>query len=197
MTALPLAAKISYQLTWPLRVIGIAGSVALLLFIFELVRRRQLKEEYTVLWVLTGLVLLLLAAWEGLLRKVAEAIGASSEASMLYFFGLIFVVFLLLHFSVRVSRLERRVLSMVQEIALLGVASPSNGSSSLAGANNARAVGNALAAGDASTPHGAHEDPNAQVEGEDVSGAVAATDTGVTGDKPVARDPGAPEQAST
>jgi hypothetical protein len=117
-----LASTISYELGWPLRVIGIVGSVALLVIILELVRRRQLKEEYTVLWVITGVVLLLLAAWEGLLRVVAEAIGASSEASMLYFFGLIFVMLLLLHFSVRVSRLERRVTSMVQEIALLGAA---------------------------------------------------------------------------
>jgi hypothetical protein len=119
MSAL-LGSTIDYQLGWPLRVIGIVGSLGLLVFILELVRRRQLKEEYTVLWVITGLVLLLLAAWEPLLRAIAEAIGASSEASMLYFFGLIFVVALLLHFSVRVSRLERRVTSMMQEIALLG-----------------------------------------------------------------------------
>jgi hypothetical protein len=124
MSAALLGSTISYQLGWPLRVIGIVGSLGLLLFIFELVRRRQLKEEYTVLWVITGLVLLLLAAWEPLLRTIAEAIGASSEASMLYFFGLIFVVALLLHFSVRVSRLERRVTSMMQEIGLLGAAKP-------------------------------------------------------------------------
>ena len=122
MSSALLGATIDYQLGWPLRVIGIVGSLGLLLFILELVRRRQLKEEYTVLWVITGLVLLLLAAWEPLLRAIAEAIGASSEASMLYFFGLIFVVALLLHFSVRVSRLERRVTSMMQEIALLGAA---------------------------------------------------------------------------
>ncbi len=90
------------------------------MLILELVRRRQLKEEYTVLWVLTGVVLLVLAAWEGLLRMIAEAVGASSEASMLYFFGILFGMLLLLHFSVRVSRLERRVISMMQEIALLG-----------------------------------------------------------------------------
>jgi hypothetical protein len=111
------------MISWNLRIIGIAGSVGLLLFILELVRRRQLKEEYTVLWVLTALVLLLLAAWEGLLRGVRNLIGAGSEASTLYFFGLLFVVALLLHFSVRVSRLERRVTSMMQEIALLGATS--------------------------------------------------------------------------
>jgi hypothetical protein len=109
------------MISWNLRIIGIVGSVGLLLFILEAVRRRQLKEEYTVLWVITGVVLLLLAAWPGLLRDVRNLIGASSEASTLYFFGLLFVVALVLHFSVRVSRLERRVVSMMQEIALLGV----------------------------------------------------------------------------
>ena len=110
------------MISWNLRIIGIAGSLGLLLFILELVRRRQLKEEYTVLWVITGVVLLLLAAWPGLLRGVRNLIGAGSEASTLYFSGLIFVVALLMHFSVRVSRLERRVLAMMQEIALLGAA---------------------------------------------------------------------------
>lgn len=102
-----------------LRIIAIAGSVALLLFIVELVRRRRLKEEYSVLWVITALVLLLLAVWGGLLRDLTHLIGAVSQASTLYFFGLLFVVFLLLHFSMRVSALERRVVVLVQEIALL------------------------------------------------------------------------------
>jgi hypothetical protein len=110
------------MISWNLRIIGMAGSLGLLLFILELVRRRQLKEEYTVLWVITGVVLFLLAAWEGLLRGVRNIIGAGSDASTLYFFGLLFVVALLLHFSVRVSRLERRVVSMMQEIALRGAA---------------------------------------------------------------------------
>jgi hypothetical protein len=103
-----------------LRIVAIAGSVALLLFIIELVRRRRLKEEYSVLWVTTAVVLLLLAIWGGLLRSVTHAIGAISQASTLYFFGLIFVVFLLLHFSLRVSQLERRVIALLQEVALLG-----------------------------------------------------------------------------
>jgi hypothetical protein len=103
-----------------LRIVAIAGSLALLVFVVELVRRRHLKEEYSVLWVATALALLLLAAWEGLLHNLAHFIGADSQASTLYFFGLLFVVFLLLHFSVRVSKLERRVIVLLQEIALLG-----------------------------------------------------------------------------
>jgi hypothetical protein len=103
-----------------LRIVAIAGSFALLLFIIELVRRRRLKEEYSVLWVTTAAALLLLAIWGGLLRSVTHAIGAISQASTLYFFGLSFVIFLLLHFSLRVSQLERRVIALLQEVALLG-----------------------------------------------------------------------------
>jgi len=103
-----------------LRIVAIAGSLALLIFIIELVRRRHLKEEYSVLWVATALALLLLAAWEGLLRDLAHFIGANSQASTLYFFSILFVVFLLLHFSVRVSKLEHRVVVLLQEVALLG-----------------------------------------------------------------------------
>jgi len=102
-----------------LRIIAIAGSLALLIFIVELVRRRRLKEEYSVLWVATALALLLLASWGGLLHDLAHFVGANSQASTLYFFSIIFVVFLLLHFSVRVSNLERRVVVLLQEVALL------------------------------------------------------------------------------
>lgn len=102
-----------------LRIVAIAGSVGLLLFVIELVRRRRLKEEYSVLWVTTAIVLLLLAAWGSLLGDLTHAIGAVSQGSTLYFFGLIFALALLLHFSLRVSELERRVVSLIQEIALL------------------------------------------------------------------------------
>jgi hypothetical protein len=114
-----------------IRIIAIIGSVALLLFIIDLVRRRRLKEEYSVLWVTTALVLLALALSGGLLQRLTHAIGAISQASTLFFFGIIFVVFLLLHFSVRVSKLERRLTATIQEVALQGernrVAAPEGG----------------------------------------------------------------------
>jgi hypothetical protein len=185
MSAAGLATTISYQLGWPLRVIGIVGSLGLLLVILELVRRRQLKEEYTVLWVLTGVVLLLLAAWEGALRTVAEAIGASSEASMLYFFGLIFVVFLLLHFSVRVSRLERRVVSLMQEIALLGTANRDRLRASADGAPNGARDAHASTREGAAEGRGGAAVPVAGVSAAGVP--AAGVSAGARADTPSAR----------
>jgi hypothetical protein len=123
------------------QVLAVTGSLLLLGFVLELVRRRRLKEEYSVLWVITALVLLLLASWYGLLQRITKAIGGVADSSTLFFFGLLFAFFMLLHFSVRVSALERRLTALVQEIGLLGVRHPAEQDRSPAEREKSDAVG--------------------------------------------------------
>lgn len=103
------------------RIIAIAGSVALLFFIVELVRRRRLKEEYSVLWTLTALTLLVFSVFPDLLNVLTRAIGAVFASSTLFFVALVFVMLMLLHFSVRISNLERNLTALVQELGLMTV----------------------------------------------------------------------------
>lgn len=110
-----------------IRIVTILGALGVLLLVLELVRRRKLKEEYSVLWVATALVLLVLASWYGALDALRQLIGGSQASSTLFFFGLVFVIVVLLHFSVRISSLERRITSLVQEIALMSVQEPDDG----------------------------------------------------------------------
>jgi hypothetical protein len=107
-----------------IRILTIGGAVCILLMVIELVRRRKLKEEYSVLWVGTSVVILLVSIWFSLLKSVTHAIGAISPASTLFFFGLLFCIVLLLHFSVRISALERRLTTLVQEVGLMAVETP-------------------------------------------------------------------------
>ena len=107
-----------------IRILTIGGALAILLMVIELVRRRKLKEEYSVLWVVTAVLTLLVSIWFSLLRHVTNAIGAISPVSTLFFFGLLFCLVLLLHFSVRISSLERRVTSLVQEVGIMSVDEP-------------------------------------------------------------------------
>jgi hypothetical protein len=109
------------MITTNTRLVAIAGALFALLFVLELVRRRRLKEEYSLLWVLTAVGLIVLATWYGLLVKITDLIGGVAPSSTLFFFGLIFVFALLLHFSVRVSMLERRITALVQELGLMSV----------------------------------------------------------------------------
>ena len=53
------------------------GSMLLLLIVLELIRGRRLKERYALLWLVTGLVLLVLSAWRGGLNTIAGWLGVS------------------------------------------------------------------------------------------------------------------------
>ena len=107
-----------------IRILSIGGALAILFMVIELVRRRKLKEEYSLLWVLTAIGVLIVSIFFGLLEHLTSAIGAISPASTLFFFGLLFCLVLLLHFTVRISSLERRLTALIQEVGIMAVKEP-------------------------------------------------------------------------
>jgi hypothetical protein len=102
-----------------LQLVAVAGSLLLLGVVFELVRRKRLLERYALLWLFSAFVLLLLAAWSDLLAQVADAIGIFYPPSALFTVAFAFVLVLLLHFSLAVSRLTDQSKVLAQRLALL------------------------------------------------------------------------------
>jgi hypothetical protein len=106
----------------PLR-ISIAAtlaSVVLLIVVFELIRTRRLRERYALLWLVTGLVLVGLAAWRGGLNTIAGWLGVRSyPPAVLFAVGLLFVILVLLHYSTVISRLVDQNTTLAQRLALL------------------------------------------------------------------------------
>ena len=99
--------------------VGVLGSLAALVFILELVRRRRLREEYSLLWLATALVLLLLSISRPLLDVLAQAVGIFYPPSALFLVALLFVLALLMHFSMVITRLTQENKETAQQIALL------------------------------------------------------------------------------
>ena len=102
-----------------IQIVAVVAAGVLLVGILELVRRRRLLERYALLWLFSAAALLALAAWQGLLTKVANAIGIFYPPSALFVVAFAFVLVLLLHFSVVVSRLAEQSKVLAQRLALL------------------------------------------------------------------------------
>jgi hypothetical protein len=102
-----------------LQLVAVAASVLLLVVVLELVRRRRLFERYAILWLLSSVVLLVLSVSGGLLGVVSRAVGIKYPPSALFLFALGFVLLLLMHFSVAVSRLSDQSKVLAQRLALL------------------------------------------------------------------------------
>jgi hypothetical protein len=103
--------------------ISIAASIAsivLLLVVFELIRSRRLRERYALLWLLTGVVLLVLSAWRGGLNKIAGWVGVETyPPAILFAVASFFILAVLLHYSTVISRLSDQNSILAQRLALL------------------------------------------------------------------------------
>ncbi len=106
----------------PLKVSVIAALASLVMLgvVFELIRRRRLHERYALIWLLTGLVLLVLALWRQGLNTLASWVGIKTyPPSVLIAAILLLVLALLLQFSIVLSRLSDQSTMLAQKLALL------------------------------------------------------------------------------
>ena len=102
-----------------IQTISILICVFLVVYVFELVRRKHLSEEYSMGWLVTGTLMLILSVSEDALRWVSELVGATLFTSTLFFFGLLFLMVICLHFSIRISALTKQVRTLTQHVGIL------------------------------------------------------------------------------
>jgi hypothetical protein len=97
---------------------AIAASL-LLVVIFELIRSRRLQERYAILWLVTGVVILVLSIWRSALGQLSDLIGIAYPPTALFILGSFFILLVLLHYSTVISRLSDQNRILAQRLALL------------------------------------------------------------------------------
>ncbi len=99
---------------------ALVASVVLILVVLELIRGRRLKERYALLWLVTGVVLLVLSAWRDGLNTIAGWLGVSGyPPAILFAAAILFVIIVLLHYSTVLSKLDDESTVLAQEFAIL------------------------------------------------------------------------------
>jgi len=101
------------------QIVAIAVSTGLLAVVFELVRRRRLMERYALLWLAAAAVLLGFSIWRNGLELFADAVGVAYAPSAIFIVALGFILLLLLHFSLVISRLADQTKVLAQRLGLV------------------------------------------------------------------------------
>ncbi len=102
-----------------IQIISLVISLLLALVIFQLIRKKKLKEQYSLLWFLTVAVMLVLALWEGLLYRISSLLGIAVPSNALFMLALLFMFIMSLHYSMLVSRLTDQTKMLAQRLALV------------------------------------------------------------------------------
>lgn len=102
-----------------IQVFAISSSVILFFFLLYLIRKKRIKEEFSLLWLFFGIIFIVFSTWRSGLDFIANLVGITyPPAAMILLFMLAFF-FILIEFSTIISRLSDRNKNLTQEIGLL------------------------------------------------------------------------------
>lgn len=101
------------------KIFAVCVSLAIFIVIISLVRNRKLRAEYSWLWLLTGFFVFVIVVWYDLLVKLTALIGAVAPTTTLFIFSIIFLVFVSLHFAIKISLLSDQLKNLTQKVSLM------------------------------------------------------------------------------
>jgi hypothetical protein len=102
-----------------IQIFAIFVSLLVGLFIFELVRKKKLMEKYSLIWIISAVILIVLSFWRNLLEWLAGLLGIYYAPTALFIVISFCGMGLLIHFSIAISKLSEQNKILAQELALL------------------------------------------------------------------------------
>ncbi|GAA0719352.1 hypothetical protein GCM10008905_07290 [Clostridium malenominatum] len=83
------------------------------------VKKRVLDFKYSMFWILTSLVLIVLSLNKDLTENMARAVSISYPPAFLFVTGIVFIFFLIFYLNLVISKMQNKITLLVQEIGIL------------------------------------------------------------------------------
>jgi hypothetical protein len=99
--------------------VGFIFVLVILLIIFEMLRRRHLREKYAVFWIIIGVGMLVLVAFPQLLFWASGVLGVQVPSNLLFAMALLLLVLVCLHLSFEQSQAEDEIRVLAEELGIL------------------------------------------------------------------------------
>lgn len=101
------------------RIVVIVIMLLIIANIIRLMSKKMIDYKYGLGWSLVAIIVLILAAFPGVLIGIAKITGVIAPVNMLFFLGFIFSLAIIFSMSKTVSKLQDKINRMSQEIAIL------------------------------------------------------------------------------
>lgn len=101
-----------------IQIISVIASVLIFAIVINLVRKRKLKTEYSLIWISVSLVFIVLSFWRKGIDWLASVFGIAYAPSVLFIILLVGIILLLIEFSIIISKQAEKIKVLAQELAL-------------------------------------------------------------------------------
>ena len=101
------------------QILAVIGSLIFLVLIVYLVRKKKLREDYSLLWLFFGGIFLLLSIWRESLEYISKAIGVAYAPAAIFIILIMSLFMIMIQFSIIISKQANQISMLAQEISLL------------------------------------------------------------------------------
>ena len=107
------------SLSITIQIISLLGAALFMVMIFRLIAKGQLREEYSIIWILCTVILIVFAIWRKGLEQISLFLGVYYPPSLIFLAAIFAIIVFLVHLSVVNSRLQNQIKSLTQEMAYM------------------------------------------------------------------------------
>lgn len=98
---------------------AIVFAVIFIIFILNLVKKGKLDEKYSILWILTGIVTLIVSFLPNLITKIANKFDVYYPPSLMFLFAIIILVIYTIHITIVITKQNKMIVKLTQELGIL------------------------------------------------------------------------------
>lgn len=102
-----------------IQILSITFTLLFLFFIFRLIVKGKLREEFSIIWIITAIILNVFSFWRSGLDLIAGMLGVYYAPSLLFMLLFVAVILYLVHLSVINTKQQDKIKELTQEMALL------------------------------------------------------------------------------
>lgn len=99
-------------------VFGIVSAVLVLYVVFEMLRRRRVRERHALWWIFAGVLALVVAVFPGILTGAAATLGITAPTNLGFFLSTIILFLVSVQHSAELTVLEEKTRTLAEDVAL-------------------------------------------------------------------------------
>ncbi len=101
------------------QIIMVLVGLAMLLFVLNMVRRKQVREQYSLLWIISAVTITFAAIFIRPVEKLSHLVGVYYPPAFLFLLAILLMFVLQFHVTTVISSLREQNRSLTQDLGLL------------------------------------------------------------------------------
>ena len=101
-----------------LRIGLIVLSLIFIVYVFNNVNKRKLQLQFSLIWLLIALVIIVIAVFPQIVYFAAKFIGIEVSSNLVYLIAIITLMFILINLTMNISKMSNEIKNIIQSLSI-------------------------------------------------------------------------------